>query len=1050
MPGKWHTEWQSYFVNKEQTISNELFTTPSKTRRADVLLKNYVIEFQHSLISEKEIEARKKDWECVDKKIIWVIDGNETCTVKPKTNNSNIITVEFEWWKANNFKCYDIIFFDIDGMIYTIEPKHIKSNVVQTSNPILKREFIEMLKQDNMEIIDTLNDKYIDHRPSIHIKQEGAGNGKTYGIIQLLENDNYQHYNTFVYLTKQHSAVNVIKQELNDQQSRGILPNINIIGKPIIDNKKHIIRYHNTEDEQEKKIIIGTIDSFKWALGDKTITGIDKFRTLVNDIIENDIRAGKDGYIYYTKTGVKLNMTTLIIGDELQDLHPEYAKALIKIAKEKYIDFYAVGDKLQSISNEKNAFTYLTDELEEDDTIKVIKHPFKNICRRFNDGKLVNFVNECVPFDKYSLPPIENGEKESDEKSVEFIEGVWIDPNKPMEDHVNKEANNIMQKYIYEVDKYNRSPKDFLIVTPFVNKNPILDEVNSKIREFWRKKYNDDDTYTKYSIFHKSEEGTSIDLSQSEEFTRIVSIHSSKGDGRPVVFIVGLTESALMKWTSDNDSLIFNSLLHVAITRQKEKLYVRYENHNDKINKLIDKYRNQYDITRKPIFQKTINVKLKDLLLHDRDNNFKIVNDNIINHKKPGEPTENIDGPKMIIDMQHHCIRYNSFSILIQLHLLGHKIKTKNNQSSQPLYQILKKIQKYSIEDVDICEYYRYIRDNIPNKKGIFPVIQHSKGKYKQYYDFFKILIDKIKIFISCFLKTGDINTIDTEWIELVCLYYLIDVHENGAYCNVSVDDMYDLIDLHKKCSSKEKDIYIEDHYEKIKYTQKIVDRFTEKYPDLTYLISHRVYYDGNNKDFSIYNKFEIIGYNESEVVIIEIKPQFNSLNFNDIIYDSIFKTFLITNSSKKDEETYIDNKLLNKKIKTVVLTYDNDYTPYYIEWNNLIQDNNKLILDIYKQNMVAYFQLEHTKLYNYFVYYKYGNDKQNDHELQDKNFMSRLISDYSSMGKLCYSYALYVFKNIEEKLDDDEMSIEDITKDYFTEYILKKLKKSVNNFYKL
>ena len=215
-------------------------------------------------------------------------------------------------------------------------------------------------------------------------------------------------------------------------------------------------------------------------------------------------------------------------------------------------------------------------------------------------------------------------------------------------------------------------------------------------------------------------------------------------------------------------------------------------------------------------------------------------------------------------------------------------------------------------------------------------------------------------------------------------------------------------------------------------------------------MISHRVYYDGNNKDFSIYNKFEIIGYNESEVVIIEIKPQFNSLNFNDIIYDSIFKTFLITNSSKKDEETYIDNKLLNKKIKTVVLTYDNDYTPYYIEWNNLIQDNNKLILDIYKQNMVAYFQLEHTKLYNYFVYYKYGNDKQNDHELQDKNFMSRLISDYSSMGKLCYSYALYVFKNIEEKLDDDEMSIEDITKDYFTEYILKKLKKSVNNFYKL
>ncbi len=56
--------------------------------------------------------------------------------------------------------------------------------------------------------------------------------------------------------------------------------------------------------------------------------------------------------------------------------------------------------------------------------------------------------------------------------------------------------------------------------------------------EDWRKKYNDDDTYVKYSIFHKSEEGTSIDLTQSLESTRIVSIHYYKGDGRPVVFVI--------------------------------------------------------------------------------------------------------------------------------------------------------------------------------------------------------------------------------------------------------------------------------------------------------------------------------------------------------------------------------------------------------------------------------------------------------------------------------------------------------------------------------
>ena len=167
----------------------------------------------------------------------------------------------------------------------------------------------------------------------------------------------------------------------------------------------------------------------------------------MNDIIDKDIRAGKDGYISYTSTGVKLNMKTLIIGDEMQDLHPEYTKALVKIAKEKYVDFYAVGDKLQSISNEKNAFTYLTDELIDDDTIRVTKYQSKNICRRFRDEKLITFVNNCVPFGKYGLPCIENGEKETDAKTIEFFNGGRIDTNKPLQDDINKEAVNIMEKY---------------------------------------------------------------------------------------------------------------------------------------------------------------------------------------------------------------------------------------------------------------------------------------------------------------------------------------------------------------------------------------------------------------------------------------------------------------------------------------------------------------------------------------------------------------------------------------------------------------------------
>ena len=61
--------------------------------------------------------------------------------------------------------------------------------------------------------------------------------------------------------------------------------------------------------------------------------------------------------------------------------------------------------------------------------------------------------------------------------------------------------------------------------------------LNTAINQFWIEK-NGAETYSTYSVFHKSEIGTSINLDESKETTRIVSIHSAKGDGRHCVFVV--------------------------------------------------------------------------------------------------------------------------------------------------------------------------------------------------------------------------------------------------------------------------------------------------------------------------------------------------------------------------------------------------------------------------------------------------------------------------------------------------------------------------------
>jgi ATP-dependent exoDNAse (exonuclease V) beta subunit len=66
--------------------------------------------------------------------------------------------------------------------------------------------------------------------------------------------------------------------------------------------------------------------------------------------------------------------------------------------------------------------------------------------------------------------------------------------------------------------------------------------------------------YYQYCVFHKSEEGTSINLDDSAHATRMVSIHSSKGDGREVVFVIGITESGLKVYSGLTDTLKYNSL----------------------------------------------------------------------------------------------------------------------------------------------------------------------------------------------------------------------------------------------------------------------------------------------------------------------------------------------------------------------------------------------------------------------------------------------------------------------------------------------------------
>jgi len=492
---KWHCEWQSYFPITEKCFPCKPHQI--KDRRCDVVLNETTIfEIQHSKYEREEIDNRKHDYNLHNINIIWLIDGNKTISIT-KLNASKRVYLEFtsEYWKYESFKSYDYIFIDIDNIIYKVNPNKVKSHMVDVEEGKSKELFIEYLKN-----INTMN-IWIDEEPTqcnLFIKQQGAGNGKTYGILKMLEDDDKTHYKNFIYITKQHSAKHIIKSTFEEINNDSINKFVTLKNIEITEtNKKYVIKYYNEKSSMNCTVIIATIDAFTYSIGNKNHTHRDKFEGLIYSIFEDGfIESASCGKINFGGVDPKLNKETLLVIDEFQDPPSYYAKAIVRIMRDKYIDVYIVGDKLQSISNEDNAFVYFWDN--EFSSINTIKLEPTNICRRFTHPKLVDFVNFMIPFNKYNLPEIKPykeyvySDKNNNDNPITFFDGKFIDPNLKTEKNdelITSEVEKIMYHYELEVHTCNRFPEDFLIVTPFTQKNPLVNALELAINIFWKNKF---------------------------------------------------------------------------------------------------------------------------------------------------------------------------------------------------------------------------------------------------------------------------------------------------------------------------------------------------------------------------------------------------------------------------------------------------------------------------------------------------------------------------------------------------------------------------------
>ena len=931
---EWHAEWQSNFENTEVCFTTE---GQIKHRRADIVEGEYVIEIQHSIISGDEVDNRNKDYKLNGKKVKWIIDGNSLIDLT-HTQDGSIMTFK-EIWAYDSFKNCNEVYIDKMGYIYKININDVQSCQIIVSNPTLKEYFIPLLKvgKDIMENISV--------QSKIFIKQQGAGNGKTWGIINMIGRESFSHYKTFIYVTKQHSARNIIKEEfINQQDSLGIT-NVEYKEK----NKKYIIEYTNNNGLR-CSIIISTIDSFMYAIGDKTLNSFDMFEGIVGSIIKKHLEIDIKGTIQYASINPKLNSETLYILDETQDLQKMYAEAIVEIQKHTNLDVYIVGDKLQSISNEISAFDYFMGSK------PIIEEPI-NICRRFTHPVLIDFVNHMVPFKKYELKEVTPYQQINETNyPLRFL----FQPSQD-NDKITEKIEEIMICFKQEVEEHHYLPENFLVVTPIVGTNSLVNALDMAINDFWidHFKTHSIENYYRYSVFHKSEEGTSINLDESSHSTRIVSIHSSKGDGREVVFVIGLTDFKLRIFSGLKESLKYDSLLHVAITRMKKSLYITYKDDyiGNKIKSFLDKTGQDYPIDElliSPI------IKTRDII---RISGEELNKECLLLYDDSSVDTH-------IVDMAHHNIRFGIMYITICEQLMNETF----DRCSQ-IKVVFNNAHTYPIHECETWRNYNTMLKNIngtkeKNYKDAFKCIPILKIKNNEYLKYYKIIIEMMQ-----HIQTNPKKLCP---LEQIILYYMIQVTKNSTRTKITMIELYNIINIYsrsykstmvghdnclcKKCfndNTHDLTDYLLTHYEKMNKLESIVQILKIKHPNTNWNIDHTICI--GHKQFTIKGDISVIGYNETSIILCYITPQLNKLNFNVIKTKAIIDVFIIKNVSIECDNY---TKYNGKQIFVCIIAL-NINEPYFMDINTTPK-----IKQILHECLHDYYSVKNKDVYRYYKYY--------------------------------------------------------------------------------
>lgn len=1008
---EWHKNWQSQFDVTEKHIGN---------RWADAVCGKYVLEFQHSKISKKLVDIRTKNYNDNGYEVLWIVDGNNGKVFVENFSSGLLIKFNADWIFESFINC-NHVYLDYEDKILEINSKYVKGNYLVIHNQKTMCEFLREIEEQIMK-----SEQICEYTGKIYQRQMGAGCGKTYDSVRLIEKSEFNEKNCFIYLTKLSSAVNVIREKFdefkNKLNEKSTIYDFNEI--PVnewtknketnkyekrVSNKKFLFtckRKCDINNFTELTILIGTVDSFAVSCVENiNKSSLDMFSDVVRSISRGKIKNN------ITFRNYKLSLKTLVVIDESQDLDRTYFDAFWKILHVTNCDVYLIGDKLQSIMSSINIFTHIEANLEKlKENIIRNRNDDKNIVGRFHNSSFKDFVNGIVNFENHGLIKIQGTCTRNDcghvhnnnPNAVKIFQMPTIYANDYEKDKVTKCVDKIIQHMDNEILQNKYLPQDFMIIFPILSKNLLASRLCEKIKDYWNEKVYDEryskiletDIFWKkhmftskpYVFLHKSEDGQPIDLNESKNSTQIISIHSAKGGGRKCTFVLGLTDYSLKVFstevsTSTCPNIIYDSLVHVAITRHMEKLYVGLVNDNGHIWKKFDDMKNvnklwkiDVDKTIKPSRVQSFKIKYDkviDYFVRNDHKYEKLYNDVILQEKIP-DKFNFFEEQNVLIGMEHHIIRQKVLEYYFSYSVYKNEKNNKEEQFIKNLKDLSTKIPQQLIHN----EYFRCLdeihsnsKKNEFSKNKIIPILKYAKvnkANYGKYADILQSYIVNIQNKIK--------KDVIPELCPVECIVYafMCEIMSSSVFADITITDIYNVLYYYDeytviygldenhnnkyKCecinhfiknnncvnndvsrSALQIGKTIVDHYNLINNVFGLHAKYYKKISE--YVDNEKINFYNTKKsfclqqsdDFNIHKQFKFLGSTNNYTIYFVLRHKITQMNINEILINLIFDNFLLTNHvEKNDNKNYED-----KKVVTCIISLEIE-NPIFIDFDNI------------------------------------------------------------------------------------------------------------------